>query len=133
MVSLMLDDTSYLLLVILKCYGRPMERLTLHRHLYRILERTGLKLDLKFYGKPPFSPQVEEKVEELINKGLLKRLYMVGPLYTELYREYVRLTEKGREVLDSVSPKGFEEEIEQYFEEVRAKSRGEKVERSVQH
>lgn len=127
----MLDDTSYLLLVILKCYGRPMERLSLHKYLYRILERTGLKLDLKFYGKPPFSPQVEEKVEELANEGLLKKLYMVGPLYTELYREYLRLTEKGREVLDTAKPRGFEGEIEKYFEEVRARGRGVRSEHSV--
>jgi len=123
MVSLMIDDTSYLVLLTLKYYGRPLDRRNLHVHLYKLIKKTGLNFDFKFYGKPPFSPDIERRVEELIEKGLVRRLFVVGPAYTTLYREYVKLSEEGKELLDSLPSKGFEEVVENYFEGLRGRAK----------
>ncbi len=89
-----------LVLLLLKSYGRPMERRAIHSHLYELSR--ALKSDLGFHERYAFSPLVERELDRMIAEGLLKRLYVVGPRFTELYREYLKLTEKGEEAAGQI-------------------------------
>jgi len=90
-------NTRYLVLALVKSYGRPMERRAIHAYAQKLARKLGLKL--RFFGDQPFSPELEREIESMVAEGLLKPLFLVGPSYTELYREYFVLTEKGLKAL----------------------------------
>lgn len=92
-------DTRYLVLALVKSYGKPMERRMIQAHAYKLAQKLGLKL--RFFGDQPFSPELEREIENMVAEGLLKPLFLVGPSYTELYREYLVLTEKGLRALEA--------------------------------
>jgi len=100
------DAARYLLLSLLKVHGGPLEKHALYRHLKAALEKAGVK-SLKFYGGTPYSPELEGLVEDLVSKGLVRRIYMVGPSYVELYREYLAITPEGEKLLADESSKKF--------------------------
>lgn len=103
MVSSSPQDIDYLILLALKYKNKPVERRLLHKWLYRLTSNNlNLREKLAFFGgSQPFSPLVESRLKELVKEGFVKPLYIVGPLYTELYRDYYVLTEKGAELLSS--------------------------------
>lgn len=95
-------NARYLVLALLKSYKRPMERRAIHKYVHELAPKLGL--ELKFFGEQqPFSPELEREIKELVAEGLLKPLYLVGPLYTELYKEYYVITDKGLKALEGFS------------------------------
>lgn len=133
MVSGSPQDIDCLILLILKYKNKPTERRLLHKYLYHLTSNNlSLKEELIFFGSQPFSPLVDDRLKELVKEGLVKPLYIVGPSYTELYRDYYVLTEKGLKFLASQRQKlnEIEDLIKRYMEDMRSET-GEDVERSA--
>lgn len=107
------NNAKRLILLLLKNYNKPMERRMIHVLLHAMAEK--LKTDLGFRGKYSYSPLIDRELTELISEGLLKRLYIVGPRYTELYREYVSLSEKGRELANQLNDPHLENVIKEHL------------------
>lgn len=107
-----------LVLLLLKNYGRPMERRRIHYHVHSLAQK--LNLDLKFHSKYPYSPALDQELDEMIDSGVLKRLYVVGPRFTELYREYISLTDRGRKLTDELSDPPLEEAVREYVTKLSA-------------
>lgn len=134
MVSGSPQDIDYLILLTLKYKNKPVERRLLHKWLYRLtFNNLNLKEKLAFFGgSQPFSPLVEGRLKELVKEGFVKPLYIIGPLYTELYREYYVLTGKGAELLASQREKlkEIEDLIKRYVGDLETEA-GEDVERDA--
>lgn len=118
-----LNSAKRLILLLLKNYGKPMERRMVHAVLHSLAQR--LKADLGFQGKHSYSPLIDHQLSELIDEGLLRPLYIVGPRYMELYREYVSLSEKGRELANQLNEPELEKAIREHLLQLSAKQGGE--------
>ncbi|MEM1509429.1 MAG: hypothetical protein QW291_07205 [Thermofilaceae archaeon] len=127
------QDVDCLILLVLKYKSKPIERRLLHKYLYHLTSNNlNLKEKLTFFGSQPFSLLVDDRLKELVKEGLVKPLYIVGPIYTELYRDYYVLTEKGSKFLASQRQRLSEVEdfVKQYMEDIESET-GEDVERSA--
>lgn len=113
------NNAKRLILLLLKNYNRPMERRMVHSLLHSVAQK--LKTDLGFQGRYPYSPLIDRELTEMIGEGLLKRLYIVGPRYTELYREYVSLSEKGRELASQLNDPDLERMIREHLLQLSSK------------
>ncbi|MEM1667031.1 MAG: hypothetical protein QXM53_00020 [Thermofilaceae archaeon] len=118
-----LDSARRLVLLLMKNYGKPMERRAIHAILYAVSQSAGI--DLGFRGKYPYSLLIDLQLSEMINEGLLRRLYIVGPHFMELYREYISLGEKGREIANSLNDPELEKVIREHLKQLDSKQGGE--------
>ncbi|MEM1848326.1 MAG: hypothetical protein QW448_05225 [Thermofilaceae archaeon] len=118
-----LDSARRLVLLLMKNYGKPMERRAIHAILYAVSQSAGI--DLGFRGKYPYSLLIDQQLSEMINEGLLRRLYIVGPHFMELYREYISLGEKGREIANSLNDPELEKVIREHLKQLDSKQGGE--------
>ncbi|MCS7104699.1 MAG: hypothetical protein NZ954_03950 [Thermofilaceae archaeon] len=105
-------NVKHLVLLLLKSFRKPIERRMVHFHLHELA--TLLNVKLLFYGEQPFSPELEKEIDAMIGEGLLKQIFTVGPLFTELYREYLVFTDKGRKIADELSHPELEKIIGDY-------------------
>lgn len=115
-------NARYLVLALIKSYGKPMERRAIHAYAQKLARKLGLKLKLRFFGDQPFSPELDQEIRSMVAEGLLKPLFLVGPSYTELYREYLVLTEKGLEALEKYAKAP---ELESLIAESLSQAKGE--------
>lgn len=113
------NDAKRLVLLLLRSYGRPMERRALYAHVYELSKE--LSLDLGFSGKYPYSRLLDQELSRMVEEGLIKRLYVVGPRFAELYREYFELTEKGEEFVEEIGDPELERAVESYASRVFAR------------
>ena len=113
-------NARYLVLALIKSYGKPMERRAIHAYAQKLARKLGLKL--RFFGDQPFSPELDQEIRSMVAEGLLKPLFLVGPSYTELYREYLVLTEKGLEALEKYAKAP---ELESLIAESLSQAKGE--------
>lgn len=97
-------DIESLVLLLLKNYGEPLEWGRLHACLRKASEELGL--NLSFYGD--YSPELERKLERMVEKGLVKVLYVIGPHYMELYKRYLALTKDSEKHLEVSVPESVE-------------------------
>ncbi|MEM4568451.1 MAG: hypothetical protein QXN73_02105 [Thermofilaceae archaeon] len=118
-----LDSARRLVLLLMKNYGKPLERRAIHAILYAVSQSAGI--DLGFRGKYPYSLLIDQQLSEMINEGLLRRLYIVGPHFMELYREYISLGEKGREIANSLNDPELEKVIREHLKQLDSKQGGE--------
>ncbi|MEM1908508.1 MAG: hypothetical protein QXT79_03980 [Thermofilaceae archaeon] len=118
-----LDSARRLVLLLMKNYGKPLERRAIHAILYAVSQSAGI--DLGFRGKYPYSLLIDLQLSEMINEGLLRRLYIVGPHFMELYREYISLGEKGREIANSLNDPELEKVIREHLKQLDSKQGGE--------
>lgn len=118
-----LNSAKRLILLLLKSYGKPMERRMVHIVLHSVAQK--LKADLGFQEKYPYSPLIDLQLSELIGEGLLRLLYIVGPRYAELYREYVSLSEKGKELANQLNEPELERVIRENLLQLGSKQGGE--------
>ncbi|MEM0042600.1 MAG: hypothetical protein QW381_02370 [Thermofilaceae archaeon] len=118
-----LDSARRLVLLLMKNYGKPLERRAIHAILYAVSQSSGI--DLGFRGKYPYSLLIDQQLSEMINEGLLRRLYIVGPHFMELYREYISLGEKGREIANSLNDPELEKVIREHLKQLDSKQGGE--------
>ncbi|MEM2410255.1 MAG: hypothetical protein QXF87_07035 [Thermofilaceae archaeon] len=118
-----LDSARRLVLLLMKNYGKPMERRAIHAILYAVSQSVGI--DLGFHGKYPYSLLIDQQLSEMINEGLLRRLYIVGPHFMELYREYISLGEKGRELANRLDEPELEKVIREHLKQLDSKQGGE--------
>jgi hypothetical protein len=112
-------NARYLVLALVKSYGKPVEKRAIHAHAQKLAPKLGL--ELRFFGEQPFSPELEREIESMVAEGWLKPLFLVGPSYTELYREYFVVTEKGAKKLKEFKKASeIESIVSEYLAEARA-------------
>lgn len=105
-------NVKHLVLLLLKSFGKPIERRMVHFHLHELA--TLLNVKLLFYGEQPFSPELEKELDAMINEGLIKQIFTIGPLFTELYREYLVSTDKGRKIAEELANTELEKVVGDY-------------------
>lgn len=118
-----LDSAKRVVLLLLKNYGKPIERRVIHTILHAIADKVGT--DLGFQGGYSYSPLVDRQLSEMISEGLLRRLYIVGPHFMELYKEYITLSEKGRELASRLDEPDLENVIREHLKQWNLKQGGE--------
>ncbi|QOJ79548.1 hypothetical protein IG193_03565 [Infirmifilum lucidum] len=94
-MPLKLDQAEKRLLYLLYSYGKAVSRKRIHELVFKLQEEYGVQLGFKFSGHPPISKELDEKLQDLVNKGLVKVMYSVGGSYLSLYKPYYKLTERG--------------------------------------
>jgi len=96
-----LNSKDKRILILLNAYNDPISRRELHR-LVKELQDAGVKFGFRFFGKTPFSQDLQDRLEKLVNKGYIFRLYMIGKKFYELYEDYYLITDKGRKVAEKM-------------------------------
>ncbi len=94
-MPLKLDQAEKRLLYLLYSYGKAVSRKRIHELVFKLQEEYGVQLGFKFSGQPPISRELDEKLQALVDKGLVKVIYSVGGSYLSLYKPYYKLTERG--------------------------------------
>jgi len=123
-----LDQADKRLLYLLYSYGKAVSRRRLHELVFRLQKDYGVDLGLEFSGQPLFSKELDEKLQSLADRGLLKVVYSVGGSYLNLYKPYYKLTERGARVIEKTEfSKTDKELIEKMVNEVRASRSGERL------
>ncbi|UNQ72850.1 hypothetical protein [Infirmifilum sp. NZ] len=123
-----LDQADKRLLYLLYSYGKAVSRRRLHELAFRLQKDYGVDLGFEFSGQPPFSKELDEKVQSLAERGLLKVVYSVGRSYLNLYKPYYKLTEKGARVIEKTEfSKTDKELIEKMVNEIRASRSSERL------
>lgn len=116
------SSVKRLILLLLKNYARPMERRVIHMVLHTAAQ--SLETDLGFHGRYPYSTLVDRQLNEMISDGLLRQLYVVGPHFMELYKEYISLGEKGKELVDKLDEPELEKVIKESLRQLSLKQGG---------
>ncbi|RLE60417.1 MAG: hypothetical protein DRJ35_03315 [Thermoprotei archaeon] len=110
------------LLYLFYVYGKALSKKRVHELVYLLQEKYGVKLGFKFYGNPPLSMDLDERLSSLVEKGYLKVLYVVGENYLTLYKPYYKLTEKGEKIAEKKDfAKTDMKKINQLVEDVKQK------------
>lgn len=108
------------LLYLFYVYGKALSKKRVHELVYILKEKYGVKLPFKFYGNPPLSMDLDEKLSSLVERGYLKVLYVVGENYLTLYKPYYKLTERGEKIAEKKDfSKTDMKKIEQLVEDVK--------------
>jgi len=92
-----IDSVDKRILILLDAIDEPISRKELYRMIKELQEK-GVKFGFKFIEKLPYSPQLEEKINKLVERGYLLRLYLTGESFLELYSDYLAITDKGRKI-----------------------------------
>ena len=120
LLSSRLDTLDRKLLYLFYLYGRALSRRKVHQLIYDLQSRYGVNLGFRFTGSPPFSQELDEKLESLVSRGYLKKLYLVGGSYTTLYKPFYAITERGAKVVEKRDfSKADQEAIEKLVEEYK--------------
>ncbi|MEZ0345994.1 MAG: hypothetical protein ABWK01_05545 [Infirmifilum sp.] len=93
-----LDQTEKKLLYFFYTYGKAVSRRRIHELIYKLQNEYGVKLGFTFVGQVPYSKNLDEKLEHLVQKGFLKIIYSTGGNYLNLYKPYYKLTERGARI-----------------------------------
>ena len=115
---------------ILKNHGiRAVRESTIHKIFY-YLSKNGLSVKFDFWEDRKFSYEIRERLENLVEKGYLKRIYFVehlGGVYTPVYL----ITDKGLKFLEKRSriAKRDAEIIEKMIGEIIKKVRSKREKR----
>ena len=115
---------------ILKNHGiRAIRESTIHKIFY-YLSKNGLSVKFDFWEDRKFSYEIRERLEKLVEKGYLKRIYFVehlGGVYTPVYL----ITDKGLKFLEKRSriAKRDAEIIEKMIGEIIKKVRSKREKR----
>ncbi|MEM4790367.1 MAG: hypothetical protein QXQ60_00050 [Thermofilum sp.] len=122
-LSSRLDAVDKKLLYLLYAYGRAVSKRRIHQLVYELQTKHGVNLGFKFLGSPPYSQDLEERLESLVSKGFLKKLYIVGSAYTTLYKPFYAVADKGVKAIEKRDfSKGDQEAIEKLVAEYRRDS-----------
>jgi len=112
-----LDAVDKRIILTIYEYGKPISKLKLHRIIYELKNR-GVRFPFQFYGERPIAPELDERLEKLVNRGYLRKLYYTGPSYLTLYTELYRLTPKGLKIAEKADiDKRDVKRIKDYFNE----------------
>lgn len=119
-MSSRLDAVDKKLLYLLHAYGRAVSKRRIHQLVYELQTKYGVNLGFSFLGPPPYSHELEERLESLVSKGLLKKFYVVGSSYTTLYKPFYAVTDKGAKAVEKKDfAKSDQEAIERLIAEYR--------------
>ncbi|HDJ97094.1 MAG TPA: hypothetical protein ENG54_01350 [Thermofilum sp.] len=115
-----LDAKDKRILILLNEYGKPVSRQKLHRMIYELQKEKNVKFNFTFYGSPPFSVKLQNKLEKMVERGYIRVLYLVGPGFLRLYTDYYAITEKGKQIAakKDIDKKDIKK-IEEYVNEMR--------------
>ncbi len=115
-----LDAKDKRILILLNEYGKPVSRSKLHKMIFELQKEKKVKFNFTFYGAPPFSVQLQNKLEKMVERGYIRVLYLVGPGFLRLYTDYYAITEKGRQIASKKDiDKKDVKKIEEYVNEVK--------------
>lgn len=92
------DSSEKKILYLLYVYGKALSKRKVHELVYLLQEKYGVNMGYRFYGNPPISKDLDDKLEQLVEKGYLRVLYVVGENYLTLYKPYYKLTKKGEKI-----------------------------------
>lgn len=116
-LSSRLDAVDKKLLYLFHVYGKAISKRRVHHLVYELQASYGVDLGFKFLGSPPFSQELEERLESLVSRGLLKKLYVVGGSFTALYKPFFSITEKGAKAIER---KDFSRNVQEAIEKLVA-------------
>jgi uncharacterized protein YwgA len=120
-LSSRLEAVDKKLLFLIHTYGKALSKRKLHQLVYDLQERYRVNLGFRFAGQPPFSQDLEDRLEALVEKGFLKKVYVVGSRFTILYKPYYAITEKGVKAIEKRDfSKSDQEAIERLVQEYKA-------------
>ena len=99
MVSLPIrvDAVDKRILIFMSALRTPLEKKDMHRMVYEMQSR-GVRFGFEFIGKPPFSEELQRRVDRLVKKGYLQEVLLVKPEYFKLYSTYYLITERGEKI-----------------------------------
>ncbi len=120
-MSSRLDTVDKKLLYLFHLYGRAISRRKAHQLVYELQAKYGVQLGFRFTGSPPFSRELDERLESLVSRGYLKKLYLVGGGYTVLYKPFYAITERGTK---AVEKRDFAKTDQEAIEKLVAEYRG---------
>jgi len=120
-LSSRLDAVDKKLLFLMSAYGKALSKRKIHQLVYDLQERYRVNLGFRFAGQPPYSQDLEARLENLVEKGFIKKVYVVGSSFTTLYKPYYALTEKGQKAIEKKDfSKSDQEAIERLAQEYKA-------------
>lgn len=121
-LSSRLDAVDKKLLYLLYVYGRAISKRRAHQLVYELQARYGINLGFKFSASPPFSHELEERLESLVSRGFLKKLYVIGGGFMTLYKPFYAITDKGTKAIEKRDfSKSDQEAIEKLVAGIREK------------
>jgi len=120
-LSSRLEAVDKKLLFLIYTYGKVLSKRKLHQLVYDLQERYRVNLGFSFAGQPPFSQDLDSGLESLVEKGFLKKVYVIGSRFTILYKPYYAITEKGVKAIEKRDfSKSDQEAIERLVREYKA-------------
>ncbi len=120
-MSSRLEAVDKKLLFLIYTYGKVLSKRKLHQLVYDLQERYRVSLGFSFAGQPPFSQDLDSRLESLVEKGFLKKVYVIGSRFTILYKPYYAITEKGVKAIEKRDfSKSDQEAIERLVREYKA-------------
>ena len=123
-----LNSKDKRILILLNAYDSPISRKELHR-LIKELQDAGVKFGFRFFGETPFSQDLQDRLEKLVDKGYVFRLYLIGEKFYELYEDYYLVTDKGRKIAEKMDvDKRDVKKILEYISKIKPQSSSEEQE-----
>lgn len=94
-----LNATEKRIIYLIHLYEEPVSRTQIHKTI-RFLMDKGARFKLRFYDD--YSPELDDELRKLSQKGYLRELYMTGPGYTSLYTPYYKVGARGAKVIEKL-------------------------------
>ena len=95
-----IDSRDKRILILLSALSEPVSKLRLHRMVKELQDR-GVRFGFRFLGEgKPYSSELQSRLERLVDRGYVFRLYLVGNRFYDLYEDYYTITDKGKKVAE---------------------------------
>ena len=100
-MNMKIDATDKRILYSIYLYGKPIQYRKLHK-IIRELKEIGVKFNINFPRNSIISSELDKRLKNLIERGYIRELYLVGSTYTSLYVNIFKLTEKSEKIVKKI-------------------------------